>query len=94
MSGLVSHVPASPLIGILLFPRVQSTQSSCRPSQDTAEKADSEVSPLGILIPKLELGPGLCSLTRVLGDFEASQCEEAEILSLKLRVLCMVQQSL
>ena len=52
VSGLVSHVPASPLIGILLlFPRVQSTQSSGKPSQDAAEKADSEVSPLGILIP-------------------------------------------
>lgn len=52
VSGLVSHAPASPLIGILLlFRRVQSTQSSCRPSRDAAEKADSEVSPLGILIP-------------------------------------------
>lgn len=52
VSGLVSHAPASPLIGILLlFPRVQSTQSLCRPSRDAAEKADSEVSPLGILIP-------------------------------------------
>lgn len=52
VSGLVSHAPASPLIGILLlFRRVSLPRARVDPPGMLLKKADSEVSPLGILIP-------------------------------------------